>query len=67
MSIETQESSRVHRFRDTIALDFPDTDTLYLTPKHAKKIRRIIAEYIEDIEMCGYKDSQLGITEIGSK
>jgi len=63
MSVKVQESSRVHRFRDLIAIDFPDTKTLYLTTKHAKKLRRVLADYIDDIAMCNYDDPHLSITD----
>jgi len=64
MDVKTQKSSRVHRFLDLIAIDFPDTETLYLTSGHAIRLRHILADYLDDIVKRSYGDSRLGVVEV---
>lgn len=36
--MKNQTSARIHQFRDLVALSFPDTKQLYLTPEMANQL-----------------------------
>lgn len=38
MPMKTEENARLHRFNDNVALSFPSTTQLYLTPEMANQL-----------------------------
>lgn len=46
--MKTQTSARLHQFRDTVALSFPDTEQLYLTPKMANQLANELKRFAKN-------------------
>ena len=57
--MEVQETFRMHRFRDTVAIHFSDTKTLYLTPAMAHTLGEFMQEFALDVHNTAFTDSAL--------
>jgi len=51
-------SADVHRFRDHVAMDVGTGETVYLTPKQARKLARALYVATRDVETHGFQDSR---------
>lgn len=49
----TQSHARIHRFHDKVAISFPDTETLYLTPEDAEALAHELAAFAANIQCEG--------------
>ena len=60
MPISTQTYARIRRLGDTIAIDFDDTETLYLSVELALAVARKLEDGVDDIRQNKFTDSNYG-------
>ena len=48
--MNTTTTTRLHTFRDFVALSTPETPQLYLTPKHARQLARELVRFAQSAE-----------------
>jgi len=63
----TIEKTRVHRFRDKVAISTGGINTAYMSPAMAYELGRALQEYAMDIHNHKFTDSALGTLNIDSK
>ncbi len=62
--MKQQKSARMHRFRDSVAISFDDTETLYLPPALARQLSEELARYAADVEAVRFTKSTLGTVNL---
>lgn len=50
LMVGRQVEFRIYTFRDMVALSFPDTRQLYLSPRMARALARQLKTYADDVE-----------------
>lgn len=48
--MKTEPYARIHRFNDNVALSFPSTPQLYLTPKQANQLANELKRFAKNAE-----------------
>jgi len=59
MQKSTFTRGSLHRFHNTVAIYLGDGETIYLTPKEARKIAAGLFKFARDIETKDFSDSQV--------
>lgn len=56
---ERETESRIHRFRDAVAVSIGDGPTRYLSATLARRIADALKTYADDVERVGFTKSEL--------
>jgi hypothetical protein len=58
--MKTQKRCRFHRLADTVAFDFDDTETLYVSEEMARKVAAQFLAIADDIAATRFSQSSVG-------
>lgn len=59
-----ESTTRVHRFRDSVAMSAGNGETVYISADHARKLSRALSDAAASCETEGFTESTFGNVEI---
>lgn len=62
--MENTNRARIHRFRDSVALYTPGSETVYLSADMAEQLAEQLATYADNVRSTRFSESSIGTATV---